>query len=118
MSIIGSHGAKLDLRVKQGASFSMDITLANPDGSPVDLTGAIARAQIRKAITDDAPAAIFACTVASPQIRLELDAAQTAAIPVIGPVTTYFWDMEIVWPTGRVDSPLWGYVIVRAEATK
>mgnify|MGYP006995067269 CR=1 FL=1 len=119
MPVIGSHGQRLDLRIKQGASFSLLLTLRNPDGTAVDLTGSIVRAQLRAAIGDATPAAVFAATVVPPnQVRLELSAAQTAALSVTGQQQVYLWDMEIEWPTGCVDSPLYGQAIVKAEVTR
>lgn len=119
MAVIGTHGQRLDLRIKQGACFSLLLTFRNPDGSDVDLTGAVVRAQLRAALTDAAPAAVFTATIVLPkQVRLDLSAAQTAALAVAGAQQAYPWDMELEWPDGCVDSPLYGQAIVKAEVTK
>jgi hypothetical protein len=55
MSTLGSIGVKLDLLIKQGSTFGPHkFTLTNPDGTPLDLTGCIVRAHIRKKASDTA----------------------------------------------------------------
>ncbi len=45
MATLGYIGERLDLLIRQGATFGpFDVTLANPDKTPVDLTGATVRA--------------------------------------------------------------------------
>jgi hypothetical protein len=119
MSAIGTHGQRLDLRIKQGATFRAQFTVQQSNGSPADLTGAIARAQIRASTDAAAPAAAFTTAITLPNIiELSLTDAQTSAIPVTGAQQNYVWDMEIVWADGTVDSPLFGTAIVRAEVTR
>jgi hypothetical protein len=119
MSSIGTHGQRLDLRIKQGTTFRAQFTVQQSDGSAADLTGALVRAQIRASIDAPTPAAEFTTTITPPNvILLSLTEAQTGQIPVSGAQQTYVWDMEIVWPDGTVDSPVFGDAIIRAEITR
>jgi hypothetical protein len=119
MSIIGTHGQRLDLRIKQGATFRAQFTVQQSDGSAANLSGAHVRAQIRASIDAPTPVASFTANINPPNvIVLSLTEAETSAIPVTGAQQTYVWDMEIVWPDGTVDSPLFGDVIIRAEVTR
>lgn len=123
MPAIGSFGEKLDLNIRQGACFAFQIKLANPDATPVDLTGASATAMIRKSFADLLPAASFSAAITLPDtIELSLSAAATAGLTA-GEKTTdkaslYLWDMEITWPDGCVTSPVYGDLRVKAEVTK
>lgn len=48
MTTLGYIGEKLDLLVKQGSTLGpFKVTLANPDQTPVDLTGATRRCRGR-----------------------------------------------------------------------
>ena len=45
MATLGYIGERLDLLIRQGATFGpFDVTLANPDKTPVNLTGATVQA--------------------------------------------------------------------------
>ena len=123
MASIGSFGKKLDLNIRQGACFAFTVEVANPDLTPVDLTGASAAAKIRKAVADVAATVDFSVAITLPNIiNLSLTAAQTAAIPAGAAPTDaasqYVWDMEITWPDGCIDSPLYGAVKVKSEVTR
>lgn len=123
MPAIGSFGHKLDLNVRQGACFSFNVEISNPDATPVDLTGASATAMIRKLHGDALAVATFTAAITLPNsIELSLTAAETAAISagekVSDRASLYVWDMEILWADGCVTSPLYGDVRIKAEATK
>lgn len=57
---------------------------ATAKGDPINLTGKLARAHIRKTFTDTTPAATFTCTIVSPatlgQVQLSLSSTVTAAL--------------------------------------
>jgi hypothetical protein len=49
MPQIGTKGSELDLLIRQGATFGPNsCTLTNPDNSPVNLTGATIKMQLKK----------------------------------------------------------------------
>lgn len=86
-----------DVTIEQGASWELLVSIEDPDGDPVDLTGVVARAQIRSAngrdlyaelIGDEAdPGADDRIEFLDPDtlgyptsVRLWLTAAETAAL--------------------------------------
>lgn len=123
MAVIGSFGQRLDLLIRQGACFSFEVAINNPDATPVDLTGAAASAMIRKTHADASPVVAFTAAITPPnKVEFSLTAAQTAAIAagerVTDKASLYVWDMEILYAGGCVQSYLYGEVKVKAEATK
>ena len=125
MAQIGFKGAEVDLLVRQGATFLATLTITNPDTSPVNLTGMIFRAQIRKTFNDPVITASFVCTVLSAPnglLEIELPATVTAAIPAgateLDPISAYVWDLEAEESSGRVVPYLYGVVRVFREVTK
>lgn len=61
MPQIGSIGERLDIVLRQGSTLGpFIVTLTNPNGTPVDLTGATISGQVRKNATDTgSPIATF-----------------------------------------------------------
>jgi hypothetical protein len=123
---IGMIGTRLDLLIRQGATFGpFRLTMQNPDGSPVILTDATFRGQIRK--TPDALTieAAFTFKVTDPlmgKVEFEVDAVSTAAI-VAGMTETdedsqYVYDIEYVNEENRVLPLLYGNVSLFREVTK
>ena len=128
MPVIGTKGANLDLLIRQGATFGpVSSTLKNPDGSTMDITGAIFRAQVRKTPTSplgEACAAVFEITNASQgQFQWYFTAEATAVLVAdseteTAPASTYVWDMEMQDTTGRVIPLMYGKANVFREVTK
>lgn len=124
---ISTLGERLDLELHQGASLlPVRHTLANPDTSPVDLTGYLVRGQIRKTALAATVVADFTCTFASPRTlgwyEFSLTDEQTAGI-TCGPKITdadslYEYDIELEDAAGNVRCTLWGLVRVKARATR
>jgi len=84
---------------EQGASFRRKLTLKTDDGDRVDLTGYLARMQVRSSL--EATAVIVELTSANGRIEidgadgeilLKLTAAETAALPS----GAYLYDLELV----------------------
>lgn len=122
---IGSFGAPLDLRIKQGSTFDPQVTLNNPDGSPVNLTGSTLRAQIRKNALDTEVVATFTINIVDAPngvFQLVLTDEQTAAI-VTGEqpgssASKFVWDLEMEDSLGRVIPIFYGSVQVFREVTR
>ncbi|MFM2053614.1 MAG: hypothetical protein RL456_1651 [Pseudomonadota bacterium] len=123
---IGSIGQRLDLLIRQGATLGpFPCTMTNPDATPVNLTGATIRGQIRKKPADAAVIASFDVTVTDAtagKYTFGLTATATAAITagadVTKPESLYVWDMELEDAAGRVTPLFWGDARVHREVTR
>lgn len=138
---IGSAGHRLDLLIRQGATFGpvtdlirqpivgavaqADGSYADDDLEPVDLTGSTIRGQIRKLPADSAAVATFDVNISDPlsgSYTFGLTAAVTAAISAgldsTKPESTYHWDIEWQDSMGRVTPLHWGVVRVHREVTR
>lgn len=128
MPQIGTKGTELDLLIRQGATFGpVTSTLKNPDQSPVDLTGCIIRAQIKK--TPNSPTSsgiVVDVNIDNPTSGTfiwGLTADQTASFGAdptseTAPSSVYVWDMELQDASGRILPLLYGNVNVFREVTK
>ena len=107
-----------NFRMNQGASWAKVITIKDETGlTPIDLTGALIRGQMRASYASAAIVASFVGTVIDATngiCGISLTAATTAAIPA----ATYYYDVEWVTATGIVTRILEGKIIVRPEVTK
>lgn len=126
MATIGSLGEKLDLVIRQGASFGpYQVTVKNPDDTPVDLTGQIIEGQIRRNALDATAAATFTVSVvdaAAGEFSFELTSADTAAL-VAGETldsvaSRYVWDMDMRDPGNRVVPLFYGECKVFREVSR
>lgn len=112
--VLGDFGDNVDLEVKQGSTFSRDGAFANPDGTPVDLTGCELRAQLRRTV--DSPAVNFGVEVtdaAAGEFTFGLSKEQTIGLTQ----SKYLWDFEYEDTLGRVTPICYGEVRVQAEVT-
>lgn len=117
---------RVDLELVQGATFGpVTHTLKNPDGTPVDLTGATLRGQVRRKASDPVVAASFVCTSAAPttgRYTFELSAASTAALAagdtLVATASLYEYDIELLDTLGRVLPLLYGSLKVFREVTR
>lgn len=111
---------RYDIEIEQGATWSRTITVEDPDGTPIDLTGYSARMQVRSSY--DAQTALL--SLSSPSGGISIDpltgtlaltatAAQTAAMPA----GIHVYDLELVIGTA-VDRLLAGRARVSPEATR
>ena len=125
-TVIGNTGSRLDLRIRQGGTFEFSILVTNPDGSPVNLTGATLSAQLRRTgLAPDPPVATFAIVVTDAvngAAKLALSSAETAAI-TCGEAETdkasrYVWDLELLDAAARVVPLLYGNVAIFREVTR
>lgn len=118
----------LNLTIYQGASFqhtwSWHYGLTEASAEPVDLTSAMARAQIRRTrasrevlldmSTDTGEITLSALG----EISLHVPGAITAALPTLPVGLPAFWDLEIVWPDGDICRLLQGRVTISPEVTR
>ena len=85
-----------DLSIVQGDNYNAQVTVYNVDGTPANIAGYTAKAQIRRDVADNAPivSAEIVCTVESPLIRLALSYSQTEAL-----AGDYVWDLQLTSPS-------------------
>lgn len=126
MDII-NKGKELNLTIRQGATFGPIVcTLKDSLAVPVDITGYVARAQIRKTpFTRKVTGCTATCVIVNGpagQFSFEFLAADTATL-VVGddensPESLYQWDLELEQPDGRIIPVVYGTVKVFREVTK
>ncbi|MBE9102758.1 hypothetical protein [Vacuolonema iberomarrocanum] len=105
-----------DLSIKQGATYRLRTRFRQESGVPLDLTGAIPRAQLRESPSATL-AATFTATVsdaANGEVLLELSPTQTTALTS----GKYVWDLFIDMPSGDTFSPLGGKAQVDSAITR
>lgn len=109
-----------NLQIFQGADFTRELSWAvgNPPG-PVDFTGCTARAQIRPSL--QSKTVLLEMTTENGRLALELgkltidlSAEDTASLPPADAV----YDLELVYPSGRVVRLMSGKVCVSPEVTR
>jgi len=125
--VIGTKGAQLDLLVRQGGTLGPNsTTLKDGSGTPINITGALLRAQIRKtpdAATVSATAVTAIVSGPAGTFTWEFTEAETAALTCsvtdeLQSESLYVWDMEIEYTDGRIQPLLYGDVRVFREVTK
>lgn len=103
------------IKVDQGATYKVTLTIQQPGGTPVDLNGFTAYAQMKD--VDGADVTAFAVDVVSPKnlgrVNVSLTALQTA---LLAP-GRYFYVFEIE-SGGVVERVLEGFVLVAAGVTR
>jgi hypothetical protein len=114
--------ATLNIVIEQGATFELSATWTD-GGDPVDLTDVLARMQVRKKYSsEDAYLDLDSDTLGgitvnelTGKIDVAIPAADTAALP--GRLRGVY-DLELLFPSGRVVRLLKGRVRVDPEVTK
>jgi hypothetical protein len=108
-----------DIRINQGSTFVLGLTLKKANGLLFDLTGYTGRGQIRK--EHSSTSALISFSVAfdsdrkSGKMSIGLSATQTAALTASSGV----YDLELVDPTGTVVSRIIeGKVRISHEVTR
>lgn len=125
---LGTKGAELNLLVRQGATQGpYRMTINKADGSPLDITGGLFRAQIRRtANSAPIPGCTFTFTIITPLsgiVEWSIDADSTGVLQAsetseTDPLSTYVWDMELELASGRIIPLTYGAVNVFREVTK
>lgn len=117
--------AKHNIVIEQGATFPLYVTWNDPDGSPIDLTGARVRLQVRQTpastakLVDFDSAALVAGQTIGPLnttgvISIKLSAALTAPLTF----TLAEWDLVITLAGGEVTRLLEGKASVSPSVTR
>jgi hypothetical protein len=104
--------ASLPLALYRGDTFRLQITLSDQNNVPLDLTGVVAKSEIR-----DRPAGAIIielqCLITLPNIiNLTLLTADSHNLPAQG-----VWDLQLTYPSGDVKTPLAGPVAVTPDVT-
>lgn len=105
-----------NLYVDQGAFFRTYVTVANTNGTPLDLTGFTAASQMRKSY-QSTTAYNFTTSISNPtqgRVRVELLSEQSRVIPA----GKYLYDIEVTSPTGERTRVVEGIVLINPEITK
>lgn len=109
------------IKAEQGATFSLNLAYQNEDNTPIDLTGAHARCQVRVDPADDDPVLSVedgnGITLGGEDgtIALEISAEAMSDVPAPG---SYRYDLEIEWPGGRVTRVIEGPFVVKPEVSR
>ena len=123
---------RYDITIYQGSRFELPFTIKNSNGTAFDLTGYLARGQIRRHMrSTGTPTATFTCTIATPatgEIISALTHTQTGGITagdtVTDPRSKYVYDIEIYKPVTPpaletvVRRILEGYAYIDPEVTR
>jgi hypothetical protein len=110
-----------DILIEQGATFMLDLTWKDTEGTPIDISGCFVRMQIRKtynsdavfSLTNDSDGGIETGGVAG-TITAEISAEDTRDIDI----RRGYYDLEIEFPSGIVTRLIQGGVDVSREVTK
>lgn len=106
-----------ELFLEQGTTFQSSITLDGTSGEPYDLTGFVAKSQIKKSYYSTTPKAEFVVNISQPPtsgvIVLNLSAAESVNIAP----GRYVYDVVIKDNTGTVTRVLEGIVNVSPKVT-
>jgi hypothetical protein len=110
--------ANYNLVIDQGSDFAVDLTIKE-GGVAKDLTGYLARAQMRPTITSSTLAGSFTCTVLVPytdgKVKMELRSDASSAMEA----GRYFYDLEIHTPNDAIVKRLiQGEVTINPEVTR
>ena len=123
--VIGTIGDKVDLLIRQGATFGPYwVEMQDENGAPIDLTGCVVSASMRKNIDDAIPTAEFTIgyDYLAGKFSYSLSKIVTAGITpgstLKDPLGKYFWDCEITWADNTSSPLLYGDVTVFREITR
>ena len=107
---------KADLAIDQGDDYGLIVTVNNADGTPADLTGHTAQAQIRRAVADQDPVIVVEMTavVLAPNF-VNVSIPHTATEELTG---KYVWDLQLISPEGAITTILMGKATVTLEVTR
>lgn len=114
-----------DISMDQGSTFNPTFILRNPDKSFFNLTGYVARLQVRE--TYDSDSFILELTTANGKLainptlgRIQLNLVPSDTTPIVfsGESFTGVYDIEVVSPTGVVTRIAQGAFTISREVTR
>jgi hypothetical protein len=116
------------MAIEQGSTFSVQLTINDSSGAPINLTGHVFRGQIRKTISDSTIQASFTFTILDQvtdtgKVVVSLTAAQTTAISFPSQKTVERTDVEMSYDieseiSGTVYRWLEGIASISPEVTR
>lgn len=114
--------AHINLLIEQGSTFRASLTVRNQSGQPLDLTGYVARMQLRQEVVssavlidlDSAAKGGITITPLQGKIDILITATQTAGMTV----TSAAYDLEIESPSGDVYRLIQGRADISLEVTR
>jgi hypothetical protein len=114
-TILTARPTRVDLRIYAGDDLAVKVNVNLPDGTPADLTGVTAKAQIRYRASDPDPIAEFTSSVdPAGFVLLGLDAATTATLP-----SSASWDCALLFADGSPTTTIAsGFVRTRGEVSR
>lgn len=110
--------ASYDILVEQGSDFLLGLLLKNAKGVPFDLTGVIARGQIRVNIKDPVPICSFGVTFDPNRKTGKLTLFIPASVTSTLDFTNGFYDLEFESTTGLIKRIMQGKVVFSPEITR
>ena len=122
MAVRIQEGARLDLQIVQGATFSERFNWQDSKGTPIPLAGKTARLQIK--FEEDCEDSFIELTTENNRIFLDDPNSGDILLTISSTDTTGLsfntavYDLEIVDPSGVVDNILWGNVSLRRNVTR
>jgi hypothetical protein len=109
--------SRADLTIYQGDDYGAEVSVLNVDGTPTDLTGCTAAAQIRAGVAERSPEALLTITtVVGPANKVGLSILKTETAKLVRP--QYFWDLQLTFPSTSRVTVLHGQVRVKQEVTR
>lgn len=123
-----TNAGPLDIQIDQGSDFELSFQILDNEGDPVSLSGATIRGQIRSTPQSTTVVATFTGIIVSASLgqgKVSLTNGQTASIAVDNSeedggreLTTYVYDVEVVFSDGKVQRILQGACFVSPEVTR
>jgi len=106
---------KVNLSIDQGATFSVDFIVTNPDDSSVDLSGYTGAGQIRKHYTSNTAVVFSIGIVANGVVQATLNANQTSSLSE----GRYVYDIKLTNASGNTEIRIVeGVVTVNPQVTR
>ena len=108
--------SRANLDIFQGSDYAATVTVEYVDGTPVDLTGWTAKAQLRNGTADCSPEVIheISTTITLPdQVVLSIPHDTTTTLK-----GRYAWDLDLTSPEDAIITVLAGAANVTAEVTR
>jgi|SRR5215471_12357454 len=106
---------KANINFYQGDDYTGTLTVYDPNGLPMDLTGYTALAQIRTDVADVASTIVATITtdIQSPLIVISLTHDVTETLK-----GKYVWDLQVTSPSGSIKTLVAGQITVTQEVTR